>query len=105
LDSRDAPHELFGNKNKTAEALTTIMSDLLGRTVEDVDRDTDLRNDIGLDSIHGVEICNRVARDYGVSVHAEDVDAVETFGELVDLIASSPSESSRGGGSGRGEPA
>ncbi|MEU1056224.1 acyl carrier protein [Streptomyces sp. NPDC005876] len=96
MGSENAPHELFGDKEKTAEVLTSIMSDLLGRTVDDVQRDTNLQTEVGLDSIHGVELYNRVARNYGVAASTEDLEAVETFGELVDLVSSSPSNTSQG---------
>jgi acyl carrier protein len=51
-------------------------------------RDTDrLRDDLGLDSIHSMELLSAVTEKYEVDVDMEEVQDITTVGDVVDFLA------------------
>jgi acyl carrier protein len=51
-------------------------------------RDTDrLREDLGLDSIHSMELLSAITEQYEVDVDMEEVADLETVGDVVGFLA------------------
>ena len=51
-------------------------------------RGTDrLREDLGLDSLHSMELLSEVTEKYAVDVDVEQVQEVRTVGDVVDFLA------------------
>ena len=53
------------------------------RTFRPTDR---LREDLGLDSLHSMELLSDVTERYGLDVELEDVEHVRTVGDLVAFL-------------------
>ncbi|ARX80646.1 hypothetical protein SMD44_00044 [Streptomyces alboflavus] len=82
----EEPGQAVASKQQVAEALTGIIFRLLDREVSEVSEDTELEGDLSLDSIHRVELSTRISDLYNITVGVEDLDTVDTFGELLDAV-------------------
>jgi len=52
----------------------------------DVAADASLQEELGIDSLALVELAEEIEERYGVRVPDEDLDALRTFGDLVDYL-------------------
>ncbi|GLW04660.1 acyl carrier protein [Streptomyces lavendulae] len=73
-------------RRQVENKLTEIISDLLRHKLFNISPEAGLEDEIGLDSIHRVELSTRISRIYGITAGVEEMDDVETFGELADII-------------------
>jgi len=73
------------------EEIRSEVESIIRRVRPDVSgeiRDTDrLRDDLGLDSIHSMELLSAVTEKYEVDVDMEEVQDVTTVGDVVDFLA------------------
>lgn len=92
--------EVTGNstldRQHVAATLSSIISSLLAQDVGEVSEDTELEGQLGLDSIHRVELSTRISKTYGISVGVDDLDIVDLFGELIDAVMAANSRPARG---------
>ena len=77
----------------TPEAIRKDIDDIIRRirpdfkgTISDGDR---LREDIGLDSLHAMELLSAVTEKYELDVDIEEVQEVKTVGDVVSFLQSS----------------
>jgi len=68
---------------KTKEELAL----LLGYKPTDIGKDTEIRNDLGADSLDIVEIQMWVEEEFDLEIPDPDCDAINTVQELIDYIA------------------
>lgn len=76
------------SREKVAKDLIGIISELLRQEVGAVNSTTGLEDELGLDSIHRVELSTRISHLYGLGIGVDDLDVVDTFGDLVDVVVS-----------------
>lgn len=76
----------------TAETFRTDVDDIIRRIrpefkgeIKDSDR---LREDIGLDSLHAMELLSAVTEKYEIDVDIEEVQDVKTVGDVVKFLSS-----------------
>ena len=68
--------------------LKNIVAEHLGiESVEAVQLDSNLIDDLGADSLDMVEMIMALEEAFGIEVPDEDAEEVETFGELVAYVA------------------
>lgn len=57
--------------------------------------DARLREDIGLDSLHSMELLSRITERYDLDVDVEDLAAIQTVGDVVGFVAKSLLDANR----------
>lgn len=68
------------------DPLKTLVSNISKRPQCEFTDDSDLRLDLGLDSLSMVELASSIELDLGVSVDETDLGELATFGDLVELV-------------------
>lgn len=68
------------------EELTQILAKQLRVDVEKIERDADIMEDLGADSLDIVEILMIVEEQFGITVPEEEFPNLRTVGELCDYI-------------------
>lgn len=68
--------------------LETIIRRLRPDLKGDIKATDRLRDDLGLDSLHSMELLSEVTEKYEIDVDAEQVQDVRTVGEVVTFLAS-----------------
>jgi acyl carrier protein len=81
------------DRQHVAATIVSIISDLLDRELGEVREDAELEGQLGLDSIHRVELSAQISKAFGISVGVDDLDIVDTFGELLDAVVDAGSGS------------
>ncbi len=69
-------------RNDVDEIIRRIRPDFKGE-IKDGDR---LREDIGLDSLHAMELLSAVTEKYELDVDIEEVQEVKTVGDVVNFL-------------------
>jgi acyl carrier protein len=69
-------------RNDIDEIIRRIRPDFKGG-IKDADR---LREDIGLDSLHAMELLSAVTEKYELDVDIEEVQEVKTVGDVVNFL-------------------
>lgn len=69
-------------RNDVDEIIRRIRPDFKG-DIKDSDR---LREDIGLDSLHAMELLSAVTEKYEIDVDIEEVQEVKTVGDVVSFL-------------------
>lgn len=64
--------------------INTVLSNRDKKQVDEIDKTTHLRNDIGLDSLDLAELTVRIEAEYGVDIFEDDI--VNTVGEIMSKI-------------------
>jgi acyl carrier protein len=68
--------------------LETIIRRLRPDLTGEIKKDDRLRDDLGLDSLHSMELLSEVTEKYEIDVDAEQVQDVRTVGEVVTFLSS-----------------
>jgi len=63
-----------------------IVSDKLGYFEEEVDDTSNLRNDLGADSLDEIEICVEVEKEFNIKISDADFEKVKTVNDLYECI-------------------
>ncbi len=70
----------------TAKDITQAIGEHLGLSAEDLDRQSLLREDLGLGPIELNDLLNYLSEKYDLSFTAQDVEELKTLDDLVALI-------------------
>ena len=70
-------------RNEVETIIRRVRPDVSGE-IRDTDR---LRDDLGLDSIHSMELLSAVTEKYEVDVDMEEVQDITTVGDVVGFLA------------------
>lgn len=54
----------------------------------DIGPATNLRDDLGLDSLQAVTVVMALEQEFGVEVDDEEIDGLQTVGDILELLAS-----------------
>ena len=71
------------------EKLIEIVSEQLDIDAATLSADTNLIEDLGVDSLDVVEMFMEVQDEFGVEIPDEDVDSIKTLGDMAEYIAKS----------------
>jgi len=74
-------------RNDVDEIIRRIRPEFKG-DIQDTDR---LREDIGLDSLHAMELLSAVTEKYEIDVDIEEVQEVKTVGDVVSFLTTTMS--------------
>lgn len=53
----------------------------------EIDAQTDLRDDLGLDSLQAVTVVMALEQEFDVEVDDQEIDGLRTVGDILDLLA------------------
>ena len=66
--------------------LKTIVSDRLGWNEDEITLESDLRRDLGFDSLDEVELIMDIECEFGISISDEQANGIETVQQIVDSL-------------------
>ncbi len=70
------------------DKIKEIIKDVLGKDASSFDENTDIMNDLKLDSLDIVDLVMSVEDEWGVVVDDEDIDKLRTLGDVAKYIES-----------------
>lgn len=68
------------------ERVLFIVSDKLGYFEEEIDDTSNIRNDLGADSLDEIEICMEVEKEFNINIPDDDFESVKTINDLYECI-------------------
>jgi len=72
--------------NNMEKEIISIISDVSGFDIEEIKPDTNLVNDLEIDSIKAIEITVAIEKKYKISIRDEDVPNITTLRNAVELV-------------------
>jgi acyl carrier protein len=72
--------------NNVEQEIISIISDVSGFEPEEIKPDTNLQNELEIDSIKAIEITVAIEKKFKVSVRDEDVPNITTLRQAVELV-------------------
>lgn len=72
----------------TFEIVAKAVADRVGRDVSEITAETDVREDLGMDSLDAVELIMELEEELGISMPSDKTADLKTVGEIADLAAS-----------------
>ena len=79
------------SKEEVFEKVKQIFSDKSGTEWTEIKPESDLYDDLGLDSLDKIEIVMECEKEFHISIYDEETEKISTVGQLSDLISSKPS--------------
>ena len=73
-------------KEEIFEKLKELVVDQLGVEEDEVTMEASMQDDLGADSLDLVDLVMSVEEEFGVKVADEDLENIQTVGDLVDYI-------------------
>ena len=77
-------------RNDIEEIIRRIQPKFAG-TISDTDR---LREDLGLDSLHAMELLSAITEQYEIDVDIEEVQEIRTIGDVLEFLSKAMSKAS-----------
>jgi acyl carrier protein len=74
------------DKKVLENEIKEIISDVSGFDLEEIKPDTNLTNELEIDSIKAIEITVAIEKKYKISVRDEDVPKIVTLTDAVELV-------------------
>jgi acyl carrier protein len=72
--------------NNVEQEIISIISDVSGFDPEEIKPDTNLQNELEIDSIKAIEITVAIEKKFKISVRDEDVPKIVTLKDAVELV-------------------
>jgi len=72
--------------NNVEQEITSIISDVSGFEPEEIKPDTNLQNELEIDSIKAIEITVAIEKKFKIQVRDEDVPSITTLRQAVELV-------------------
>lgn len=72
--------------NNTEKEIIKIISDVSGFDEEEITLETNLTNDLEVDSIKAIEITVAIEKKFKISVRDEDIPNIATVKDAVELV-------------------
>ena len=72
----------------TFEKITEILAEQLDAERDAMTADTKIADDLGADSLDLVDLLMSIEDEFGIEIPDEDVENIQTIGDLVDYINS-----------------
>ncbi|MDR2615275.1 MAG: acyl carrier protein [Oscillospiraceae bacterium] len=70
----------------TFEKVAKAVADRTGRDISELASETDVRDDLGMDSLDAVELLMELEEEFGISLPSEQTADVKTIGEIAALV-------------------
>ncbi len=70
----------------TFEKITEILAEQLDADIESMTAETKIADDLGADSLDLVDLLMSVEDEFGIEIPDEDVESIQTIGDIVDYI-------------------
>ncbi len=74
------------NNNNVEKEIIKIISDVSGFDEEEITPETNLTNDLEVDSIKAIEITVAIEKKFKISVRDEDIPNITTVRDAVELV-------------------
>ena len=68
------------------EKIRKILEEELNIDPEDVNEDSDFRDDLGVDSLDLFELVMNLENEYGVEFPAEELETLRTVGDVIEFL-------------------
>ncbi len=68
------------------EKIREILNEELNIDPEDVNEDSDFRDDLGVDSLDLFELVMNLENEYGIEFPAEELESLRTVGDVIDFL-------------------
>ncbi len=68
------------------QEIKQVISDVIGRTIEELKPEANFWQDLGVDSIKAIEITVAIERKYKIRVRDEQIPKITTVGQAVDVV-------------------
>jgi acyl carrier protein len=68
------------------QEIKQVISDVTGRTVEELKPEANFWQDLGVDSIKAIEITVAIEKKYKIRVRDEQIPKITTVGQAVDVV-------------------
>ena len=68
------------------EKIREILEEELNIDPEDVNEDSDFRDDLGIDSLDLFELVMNLENEYGVEFPAEELETLRTVGDVIEFL-------------------
>lgn len=65
-----------------------VLADKLGFEIEEIQDDSELKNDLGTDSLDDIELIMEFEKLFDISIKDEDAENVKTVSDIYNLISS-----------------
>jgi len=72
--------------NNVEQEIISIISDVSGFDIEEITPDTNLANDLEIDSIKAIEITVAIEKLFKISIRDEDVPNITTVKQAIELV-------------------
>ncbi len=72
--------------NNVEQEIISIISDVSGFEPEEIKPDTNLQNELEIDSIKAIEITVAIEKKFKIRVRDEDVPSITTLKQAVELV-------------------
>ena len=79
---------IMGDNMSVEDRVKKIVSDQLGPSLEEVNSDSSLVDDLGADSLDTVELVMALEEEFDLEIADEDAEKISTVNEAVDYINS-----------------
>jgi acyl carrier protein len=71
--------------NNIEQEITSIISDVSGFDLDEINPETNLANDLEVDSIKAIEITVAIEKKYKISIRDEDIQNITTVQQAFDI--------------------
>lgn len=68
------------------EEVKQVISEEFFIEMEDIKNESDLRNDLGIDSLAATQLVLDLEKKYNISITDEEALALKTFGDVINLL-------------------
>ena len=76
-----------GVKDNLEQEIKQIISDITGRTMEELKTEANFWKDLGVDSIKAIEITVAIEKKYKIRVRDEQIPKITTVGQAVEVVS------------------
>ncbi|WP_036728408.1 acyl carrier protein [Peptoniphilus mikwangii] len=68
------------------DKIKNIVAENLGCSVEELDKNTNLIEDLKADSLDIVELTMAIEEEFGISIKDEDIEKINTIGNILEYV-------------------
>ena len=69
------------------DRIIEIISDFVEVDLSEINADSKIRSDVGLNSFDLVNVAVEIEREFGITIPDVEIASIKTLGDLVDLVA------------------
>jgi acyl carrier protein len=73
-------------KDEIKKIVTNTLINILGVDENEITEDTNLQNDLGMDSLDAVELIMNFEQEFNIAIRDSDVENIKTVKEIIDYF-------------------